>query len=80
MINFARLLMIFGFILLLIGGAVYLIAKYGPPLDKIPLGQLPGDIRIQRGNYSCFFPIVTSILLSVVLTILLNLIVRYFNR
>lgn len=80
MINLARILMIFGLILLLIGGVILLIARFGPPLEKIPLGQLPGDIRIERGNFSCFFPIVTSILLSIILTIVLNLIVRFLNR
>lgn len=35
-----------------------------------PLGKLPGDIRIQRGNSSFYFPIVTCILVSVVLSVL----------
>jgi hypothetical protein len=35
------------------------------------LGQLPGDIRITRGDYSFYFPIVTCLLLSIVLTILM---------
>ena len=78
--NIARFLMIFGLVLLIIGGAIYLIAKYGPPLDKIPLGRLTGDIRIERGNFTCIFPIVTTILLSIVLTILINLVIRFLNR
>lgn len=80
MINLARFLMIFGLVLLLIGGVISIIARFGLTLDKIPLGQLPGDIRIERGNFSCFFPIVTSILLSIILTIILNLVVRFLNR
>jgi hypothetical protein len=37
------------------------------------LGRLPGDIRIERGNSSFYFPIVTCIILSVVLSLLLSL-------
>ena len=48
--------------------------------DKVPLlGRLPGDISIQRGNFQFFFPLVTSIVISLVLTILLNLVFRLFR-
>ena len=41
---------------------------------KIPfLGKLPGDIYLKRGNFSFYFPIVTSILVSLIITIILNL-------
>ncbi|MFZ8830986.1 MAG: DUF2905 domain-containing protein [Thermodesulfobacteriaceae bacterium] len=44
---------------------------------KIPyLGKLPGDIHIKRDNFEFFFPLGTSILLSIILTIILNLIFR----
>ncbi|HEV2122649.1 MAG TPA: DUF2905 domain-containing protein [Chloroflexota bacterium] len=44
---------------------------------RIPwLGRLPGDIAVQRGNWSFYFPLATSILLSIVLTIVLNLFLR----
>ena len=71
----ARGLMIFGIVLFVIGGLVYLAARTG-----LPIGRLPGDIHIQSGNVSCFIPIVTSILLSLVLTVLLNVIIRFFNK
>ncbi len=73
--NFARLLVLGGILLILIGGGVYLAAKFG-----IPLGRLPGDIRIEGKNGSFYFPVVTSILVSVVLTILLNLILRWMKK
>jgi hypothetical protein len=38
-----------------------------------PVGRLPGDVVVRRGNFSFYFPIVTSILLSVLLTLLLYL-------
>ena len=73
--NFARLLVIGGIILILIGGGVYLAAKLG-----IPFGRLPGDIHIQRGNGSFYFPIVSSIVLSILLTLILNVIIRFLNK
>jgi uncharacterized protein HemY len=42
----------------------------------LPLGRLPGDIAIRRGSFSFYFPIVTSILLSVLLTLVLMLLRR----
>ena len=37
----------------------------------LPLGRLPGDFAVRRGNFSFYFPLATSILVSIVLTILL---------
>ncbi|MCL4529684.1 MAG: DUF2905 domain-containing protein [Chloroflexi bacterium] len=73
--NIARYLMIGGVILILAGGGIYLAAKFG-----IPLGRLPGDIRIEGQNGSFYFPIVTSIVLSLVLTVILNIIIRLFHK
>jgi hypothetical protein len=70
----ARYLMLAGIALFLIGGGVYLAAKFG-----IPLGRLPGDIRIEGENGSFYFPVVTCILASMVLTVILNLIARLFK-
>jgi hypothetical protein len=41
----------------------------------LPVGRLPGDVVVRRGNFTFYFPIVTSILLSVLLTL-----VMYFLR
>jgi hypothetical protein len=73
--SIARYLMFGGIVLFLIGGGVCLAAKFG-----IPLGRLPGDIRIEGENGSFYFPITTSILVSVVLTIVLNLISRFLQK
>jgi hypothetical protein len=80
MYTIARFLIIFGIVLLLAGGIVYLAGRTGLSLDKIPLGRLPGDIRVSSKNATCFFPIATSIILSILLTVVLNIIVRYLNR
>jgi hypothetical protein len=73
--NIARFLVIGGIILILLGGGVYLAAKFG-----IPFGRLPGDIRIEGKNGSFYFPIVSSILLSLLLTVILNVIIRFLNK
>ncbi len=73
--SIARYLMLGGIILFLIGGGVYLAAKFG-----LPLGRLPGDIRIEGENGSFYFPVATSILVSVVLTIVVNLIIRFWKK
>jgi DUF2905 family protein len=73
--NLARFLVIGGIVLILIGGGVYLASKFG-----IPLGRLPGDIHIEGKNGSFYFPVVTSIVLSILFTIILNVIVRLFRK
>lgn len=58
-------------------GLVILIAGVAwPILSRIGLGRLPGDILIQRGGTSFYFPIITCIIVSVVLSVILWL----FNR
>jgi len=76
--SIARYLMIGGIVLFLIGGGVYLATKFGFPLG--PLGRLPGDIRIEGENGSFYFPVTTSILVSVVVTIVLNMIARLLRK
>ena len=39
----------------------------------VPLGRLPGDFAVRRGNFSFYFPLATSIILSIILTLLLML-------
>lgn len=70
-----RLIMLAGLALLLIGALVWGLGKMG-----LSLGRLPGDFRVERGNFSCFLPIASSIILSVLLTVLLNVILRWLNR
>ena len=68
--SFAKLLIMFGIILAAVGGVLLFIGK-------VPyIGRLPGDIYIQRKNFTFYFPLATSILLSIVLTLLLS----FFSR
>ncbi|KXS40054.1 MAG: hypothetical protein AWU54_2109 [Candidatus Frackibacter sp. T328-2] len=61
-----RNLIIIGIFLVIIG------VLFGLDL-KIPLGRLPGDIRIERENFKFYFPITTSILISIILSLLMKL-------
>jgi uncharacterized membrane protein len=70
--SLARLLVKLGILLILAGGAVYILARFG-----IHLGRLPGDISWQRKNVSVYFPLGTSILISVILSIILYLLARF---
>ena len=66
-----RLLIILG-VLFIVAGIV--VTYY----DKIPfLGKLPGDIRVERENFKLYFPITTSVLLSVLISLILYLINRW---
>ncbi|MBI2821298.1 MAG: DUF2905 domain-containing protein [Acidobacteria bacterium] len=65
----AKLLMLSGLILLL-AGAIWYFAGWSP---FSWLGRFPGDISIRRGNWSLYLPITTCILLSILLTLLLQL-------
>ncbi len=68
--SFAKLLIMFGLILAAVGGILLFIGK-------VPyIGRLPGDIYIQKKNFTFYFPLATSILLSIILTLLLS----FFRR
>lgn len=68
-----RLLIAAGLVLALVG-LFLVIAPQVPGLDR--LGRLPGDIFVQRGNTTIFVPIVSSIVISVLLTLILNIFIR----
>ncbi|QER42933.1 DUF2905 domain-containing protein [Thermodesulfobacterium sp. TA1] len=66
-----------GKFLILIGVCLILVGILLSMLPKIPyLGKLPGDIYIKKDNFTFYFPLATSILISLLLTILLNLLFR----
>ena len=67
--------MLGGLVLFLLGGGLYLASKFG-----LPLGRLPGDIRIEGENGSFYFPITTSILVSTLLTVILDIILKTFRK
>jgi len=65
MIEMSKMLMTIGAILLIIGFVMQFI------------GRLPGDITFKKGNFTFYFPIVTSILISIILTIIFSIISRF---
>lgn len=73
--DLARLLALLGIILLFIAGGLYLFSRF-----DLPFGKLPGDIVIHRDNFTCFFPLASSIVLSILLTLLLNVVLRFFQK
>ena len=75
LLQIGKVIMILGAGLLVVGGGVYLAGKLG-----LPIGELPGDIRIEREGFTCVFPLATSIILSIILTIGFNLLVRRLNK
>jgi hypothetical protein len=64
-----RILLIIGIVLVVVGG----LAALGV---RLPFGRLPGDIAIEGERGGFYFPIVTMIVISVVLTVLVNLFLR----
>ena len=70
--DLGRLLIGLGFILLIAGGLLLLLGRTG-----VPLGRLPGDISYRGKNLSVYFPLGTSILLSIVLSLVFYLLSRF---
>ncbi|MER3523231.1 MAG: DUF2905 domain-containing protein [Ignavibacteria bacterium] len=69
--SIGKFLLLIGLLLVVIGGVLMFV-------EKIPfLGRLPGDIRIERENFRFYFPIATSILLSIVVSVILWLISHF---
>ena len=71
--DIGKIFIIIGVIFIIVGGFLLLGGKFGP------LGHLPGDFIIRKKNFTFFFPLATSLLLSVGLTVIFYLI-RYFKK
>jgi len=72
--NLGRALILFGVVLILLGGVMLL-------FGKIPLfGKLPGDIHIQKKSFSFYFPVASSILISLILSLLFILFNIFFRK
>jgi Protein of unknown function (DUF2905) len=62
--------------LIILGVVLILVGVLWPWLGRLGLGRLPGDIVIERENFRMYFPITTSILISIVLSLILWLLNR----
>lgn len=67
-----RILVIFGIVIVLVGLVLILLERFGLP-------HLPGDILIERENYTIYIPIATSIIVSIILSLILYLGTRLFR-
>ena len=66
-------LIVAGTVIVIVGVLIYFFH------DKLNwLGKLPGDIRVERDNFHFYFPITTMIVISIVLTLLINLFRKFF--
>ena len=66
MADVGRLLLVFGVLLVVIGGALMLFGRF----------HLPGDFTFRSGNVTVYIPLATSIIISIVATIILSLVFR----
>ena len=72
MTDLGKMLAFLGLILLVVGGVLMLIGR-----TTLPLGRLPGDILYRGKNTTFYFPLATSILVSVVLSVVVYVIGRF---
>jgi hypothetical protein len=74
MTELGKILLGFGLVMVILGVVLMLAGNLS---GKVPwIGRLPGDIYIERGNFRFYFPLATSILVSIILTLVLTLIGR----
>lgn len=73
--SLGKAIVLVGVVLVLAGGLIWLLGRTG-----LPLGRLPGDLHIQREGMSCYVPIVSMIVVSLLLTLILNIVIRLLNR
>jgi hypothetical protein len=72
--SIAKILILFGVLMILVGVGLLF-------LGKIPfLGKLPGDIHVQKKNFELYFPIVTCIIASILLSLLLSVYFLWFKK
>jgi hypothetical protein len=67
-----KYLVIFGIFMLITGLILYFFSNYFSWL-----GRLPGDIRVEKDNFRLYFPITSMVLISIILTIVINLIKKF---
>ncbi len=74
MASLGKILLIFGGVIIVVG-LLFIFAQHIPFF-----GKLPGDIFIKNDNFSFYFPIVTFLIVSIVLTIIINVIIHFLNK
>jgi hypothetical protein len=69
-----------GRVLIILGAVVVVAGILFLVLGKTPFGRLPGDINITNGNFTCVAPIVTMLLVSLVVTVVVNIVLSLFRK
>ncbi len=75
MVDFARILIIVGLTIAFAGLVLLLAVRFFPWF-----GNLPGDFRLEGRNFRLYFPLATMLLISILGTVLLNIVIRIFRR
>jgi hypothetical protein len=74
---FGKTLIFMGLLIAVCGAGLWLLGNAAPSLPMLGrVGRLPGDIYIKRGNFTIYFPLMTLIIVSVVLTVIFALLKR----
>lgn len=69
-----KILILIGLGIIILGGLLWL-------FSRIPFaGKLPGDISIEKDNFTFYFPVTTCIIISVVITVILSIVLRFFIK
>ena len=71
----ARMVAVFALVLLIVAGLLFLAAKF-----NISLGKFPGDFVFKQGNFTCAVPLVSSLLISIVITVFLNILFALLKK
>ena len=71
----ARIVAVFALVLLVVAGLLFLAAKF-----NISLGKFPGDFVFKKGNFTCAVPLVSSLLISIVITVFLNILFALLKK
>lgn len=74
MTHLGKILIGVGILVVIVGIIIYF---WGNKLSW--LGNLPGDIRVERENFKFYFPLTTMIIISVIITVLVRLFNKFFN-
>jgi hypothetical protein len=71
----ARILLVLGALLLFAGAGFYLFSRL-----NLPSGKIPGDLLLIRENFTCLLPLTSSLIISIVLTVLINILVLLLKK
>ncbi|HET6446545.1 MAG TPA: DUF2905 domain-containing protein [candidate division Zixibacteria bacterium] len=75
MTDFAKILIIIGLVISFAGVVLLVAIRYFPWL-----GNLPGDIRLEGENFKVYLPLATMLIISILASVILNIVIRIFRR